>query len=228
MHRLKAFDPSLGNLLEIIPSHHAQNEYAAVFPMGEFGRELSEDNLIQWADCTLIFLSDVSRFNSDGPGNMVFNPTGSSSFVFETPILQISSAVGPSQWVSTPPSVFLVRTYTSSSLLRLECSKVTRELDITRSEAGDIPIADSKILASGPDIVVVNRSGKVYKCNTYHGGKAMYAIAATSAALSDPLSILGRLEPTKRATTITFGSLVSPDAAMNVFLRHVKLSSILT
>ena len=134
----------------------------------------------------LIFLLDISRFGSDRSGNMVLNFTGSPSFVFETPILQITSAVRPSQWISTPSSSLLIRTHTSSSLLRLECSKVTRELDITRSETGGIPIADSKILASGPDIVAVNRSGMVYKCNTYHGGKAMYVMAATSITMSHP------------------------------------------
>lgn len=43
MRRLKTFNPFLGNLLEIVPSHQDQNEYAIVFPMGELGRELSED-----------------------------------------------------------------------------------------------------------------------------------------------------------------------------------------
>ena len=113
---------------------------------------------------------------------MVFNPAGSPSFAFETPILQISSAVVSSEWTATPFSTLLVRTHSSSSLLRLERSKVTKELDITRSETGDIPIVDSRILASGPDIVVVNRGGKVYKCNAYHGGKAMYVMATTSLA----------------------------------------------
>lgn len=124
----------------------------------------------------LILLSDISYLRSDRSGNMVFNPTGSPSFTFETPILQISSAVGPSKWIATPSSVLLIRTHTSSSLLRLERSKVTRELDITRSETGGIPIVDSRILASGPDIVVVNRSGKVYKCTAYQGSKAMYVL----------------------------------------------------
>lgn len=131
----------------------------------------------------LTLLPDISRFSLDGWGNMVFNPTGSPSFAFETPVLQISSAVGPSRWIVTPFNTLLVRTYTSSSLLRLERSKVTRELDITRSEAGGVPIVDSRILAGGPDIVVVNRNGMVYKCNTYHGGKAMYVTTTASNAL---------------------------------------------
>lgn len=46
MRRLQAFDPFLGNLLEIIPSHHTQNESTVVFPMGELGRELSKNNCI--------------------------------------------------------------------------------------------------------------------------------------------------------------------------------------
>lgn len=131
----------------------------------------------------LTLLPDISRFSLDGWGNMVFNPTGSPSFAFETPVLQISSAVGPSRWIVTPFNTLLVRTYTSSSLLRLERSKVTRELDITRSEAGGVPIVDSRILAGGPDIVVVNRNGMVYKCNTYHGSKAMYVTTTASNAL---------------------------------------------
>lgn len=160
---------------------------------------------------------------------MVFNPTGSPSFAFETPILQISSAVGPSEWIATPSNALLIRTHTASSLLRLERSKVMREFDITRSETGGTPIVDSRILASGPDIVAVNRSGKVYKCNTYHGGKAMYVMATASIAMPDHLFELGSwLEPTKAAMTTTFGSSVSPDGMMNVFLRPVKPSSILT
>lgn len=111
---------------------------------------------------------------------MVFNPAGSPSFVFETPIMQISSGVRPSEWIAAPSSALLIRTHTSSSLFRLERSKVTRELDITRSDTAGIPIVDSRILASGPDIVVVNRSGKVFKCNTYHGDKAMYVTATIS------------------------------------------------
>ena len=125
-----------------------------------------------------MFPLDISRLSSDKSGNMVFIPTRSPSFVFETPILQISSTVQPPQWISAPSSALLVRTHTSSSLLRVESSKVTQELDITRSETGDIPISDSRILASG-DIVVVNRSGEVYKCNTYHGGKAMYTVLSS-------------------------------------------------
>ncbi|KAF8557295.1 hypothetical protein OG21DRAFT_1601750 [Imleria badia] len=161
MHLLKAFDPFLGNLLEATPCHHTQNESTVVFPMGELGRELN-----------------ISRFSSDRSGNMVFNPAGSPSFAFETPILQISSAVQPFEWIATPFSSLLIRTHTSSSLLRLKGSKVTREVDITRSETGGIPIVDSRILASGPDIVVVNRSGNVYKCNTYQGGKAMQRVGS--------------------------------------------------
>lgn len=139
------------------------------------------------SDYILMFLSDISRFSSDGSGSMVLNPAGSPSCAFETPILQISSAVRPSEWIATPFSSLLIRTYTSSSLLRLERSKVTREVDITRSETGDIPIVDSRILASGSDIVLVNRSGNVYKCNTYHGDKATYVMAATSIAMSNRL-----------------------------------------
>ncbi|KAF8447531.1 hypothetical protein L210DRAFT_3472417 [Boletus edulis BED1] len=172
--RLNAFDPLLGNLLEIIPSHHTQSESIVVFPMGELGRELN-----------------ISRFCSDGSGNMVFNPAGSPSFAFETPILQIASAVKPSEWIATPFSALLIRTHTSSSLLRLEGSRVTRVLDIARSETGGIPIVDSRILASGPDIVVVNRSGKVYKCNTYHGGKAMQLVGTHESNNDDRFWQLG-------------------------------------
>lgn len=88
---------------------------------------------------------------------------------------------------------------------------------------------DSRILASGPDIVVVNRSGKVYKCNTYHGGKAMYVMATASIAMPNHLFELGSwLEHTKATMTTTFGNSVSPNGMMDVSLRPVKLSSILT
>ncbi|KAG8217857.1 hypothetical protein J3R82DRAFT_6023 [Butyriboletus roseoflavus] len=174
MRRLNVFDPFLGNLLEIVPSHHTQNESTVVFPMGELGRELN-----------------ISCFRSDRSGNMVFNPAGSPSFAFETPILQISSAIGPPEWIATPSSALLIRTHTASSLLRLEHSTFTRELDITRSETGGIPIVDSRILASGPDIVVVNRSGKVYKCTTYHGSKAMQLIGAHEVSNDDRFWQLG-------------------------------------
>lgn len=46
MRRWKAFDPFLGNMLEIISSHHIQNESVVVFPMGELGRELSENSSV--------------------------------------------------------------------------------------------------------------------------------------------------------------------------------------
>lgn len=42
--RLRAFDPFLGNLLEITPCHHTQSEFTVVFPMGELGQQLSENN----------------------------------------------------------------------------------------------------------------------------------------------------------------------------------------
>lgn len=57
IRRLKAFNPFLGNLLEIIPSHHTQNESTIVFPMGELSRDLSENNLIIYVGlCTHISL----------------------------------------------------------------------------------------------------------------------------------------------------------------------------
>ncbi|KAH0827044.1 hypothetical protein J3R83DRAFT_4727 [Lanmaoa asiatica] len=189
MRRLKTFDPFLGNLLEIIPSHHTQNDSTVVFPMGELGSELSEDDHILHVGYSV--LPDISHFSSDRLGNMVFNPAGSPSFTFETPILQISSAAGPSEWIATPSSTLLIRTHTSSSLLHVEHSKVTRELDITRSETRGIPIVDSRILASGPDIVVVDRSGKVYKCTTYPGGRTMQLIAAHEVSNDDQFWQLG-------------------------------------
>ncbi|KAG9318829.1 hypothetical protein JVU11DRAFT_933 [Chiua virens] len=174
VRRSNEFDPFIGSLLEIVPSHLAQDEYTVVFPMGDLGRELN-----------------ISRLNSSKSGSVVFNPAGSSSFAFETPILQISSAVGPPHWISTPYSTLLIRTHTSASLFRLAHSKVTGELDITRTETGDIPIVDCRILASGPDIIVVNRSGRVYKCNTYRGSKAMQLICAREVSDDDHFFQLG-------------------------------------
>ncbi|KAF9218216.1 hypothetical protein BS17DRAFT_791905, partial [Gyrodon lividus] len=161
---LEAFDSFLGNLLDISPSHYVQDGYTAAYPMGELNRELN-----------------ISQFGPDTSRNILFKPSGVSSFTFETPILQILSAFAPSQWISTPSSTLVVRTYTSASLLRVVTQReglpeVTRELDITRSDTGDVPVMDSRILAGGPDIVVVNRNGVVYKCNVYRGGKAMQLI----------------------------------------------------
>lgn len=48
MRRLEAFDPLLGNLLEIMSSHQFQNEYTVTFPMGELGQELSENDHIHY------------------------------------------------------------------------------------------------------------------------------------------------------------------------------------
>ncbi|KAF9246160.1 hypothetical protein BU15DRAFT_84962 [Melanogaster broomeanus] len=172
---LEAFNPYLGNLLDISPSHHIEDGYTAAYPMGELNRELSPD----------------------GSGNVLFEPSGVSAFTFETPILQISSALAPSQWIATPSTTLVVRTYTSASLLRVSTrrgglhSQVTRELDITRSDTGDVPIVDSRILAAGPDMVVVNRNGTVYKCNAYHGGKAMQLIGGYRSDIDDHFWQLG-------------------------------------
>lgn len=182
MYCSTAFDPFLGNRLATMSSHHTRNESIVVFPMGEFGRELSKGNHDPCVNLFTHILSDISRLGFDGSRNMVFTPSGSPSFAFETPILQISSAVEPSEWIATPYRTCLIRTHSSSSLCRLEGSKVTKELDITRSEAGDASTVDSRILASGPGIVIVNRNGEIYKCNTYNGGKAMYVAVSTSMA----------------------------------------------
>ncbi|KIJ69031.1 hypothetical protein HYDPIDRAFT_184954 [Hydnomerulius pinastri MD-312] len=162
---LEAFDPFSGNLLGVLPSHHTQDGYIAAFPMGEPGRELN-----------------LSPLDPSGSENIIFNPSGVPSFTFETPIQQISSAVTPSQWTVNPFSFLMARTYTSASLLQVVAQKgessfkVTRELDITKSDTGDVPILDARILAAGPDIIAVNRDGGVYRCNTYQGGKAMQLI----------------------------------------------------
>ncbi|KIJ16780.1 hypothetical protein PAXINDRAFT_98585 [Paxillus involutus ATCC 200175] len=177
---LEALDPFLGNLLEILPSHHIQDGYAAAYPMGELNRELN-----------------ISLFGLDTSRNTLFKPSGVSSFTFETPILQVSSALPPSPWITTPSSTLVVRTYTSASLLRVVTqqegprSKVTRELDITRSDTGNVPIMDSRILAAGPDMVVVNRNGTVYKCSAYRGGKAMQLIGCHTPVSDDKFWQLG-------------------------------------
>ncbi|KIK98708.1 hypothetical protein PAXRUDRAFT_823553 [Paxillus rubicundulus Ve08.2h10] len=177
---LEALDPFLGNLLEILPSHRNQDGYTAAYPMGELNRELN-----------------ISQFCPDASRNMLFKPSGASSFTFETPILQISSGFASSPWVATPSSTLVVRTYTSASLLRVVTrqeglrSKVTRELDITRSDIGNAPIMDSRILAAGPDMVVVDRNGTVYKCNAYRGGKAMQLIGCHTPASDDNFWQLG-------------------------------------
>lgn len=126
----------------------------------------------------LKFCVDVSSLIPNSSGNFVFKASGVPLFTFETPILQLSSSRSSREHPQLSNTA-LVRTYASVSLMTISPpmdgiqSKITRDIDITRSDAGDIPIMDSRILGAGPDIVVVNRIGHVYKCNVYATGKAM-------------------------------------------------------
>ncbi|KAH7889406.1 hypothetical protein F5I97DRAFT_1801300 [Phlebopus sp. FC_14] len=170
--KLETFDPFLGNLLEVLPSHFPQDGYNIVFPMGESNKELN-----------------ISPLVPDASGHFIFKPSATPSFTLETPILQLSSPVAPCGSITSPSVAFVVRSYTSTSLVHIVTSEgeshptVTKAIDITRTDTGDMPVLDSRILAAGPDILLVNRVGHVYKCSTGQGGKAMYSIWKTT---SDP------------------------------------------
>ncbi|KAL4077135.1 hypothetical protein V8B97DRAFT_1939889 [Scleroderma yunnanense] len=160
-------EPSLGNLLELSPLHHTENAYNVLFPMGDLNNELNVSSLVPSTS-----------------GKTIFKASGVASFTFDTPILQLSS----SALSSHDPNTALVRTYTSVSLIRISPEvdgphkEITRDIDLTRSHTGDIPIVDSRILGAGPDIVTVNRIGHVYKCNVYAAGKAMQMIEGSRAS----------------------------------------------
>ncbi|KAI6028664.1 hypothetical protein F5J12DRAFT_903607 [Pisolithus orientalis] len=153
-------DPLMGNLLELLPFRHSNDGYDVLFPMGSLGRELN-----------------VSSLSPSPSGGFIFRASGIPSFIFETPILHLSGSTSSSKSVPLPYTIALARTYTSISLIKLSSSEdtslqVTRDIELTRSDTGDIPIVDSRILGAGPDIISVNRLGHVYKSNVYTAGKA--------------------------------------------------------
>ncbi|KAI6045703.1 hypothetical protein EDC04DRAFT_2558982 [Pisolithus marmoratus] len=162
-------DPLMGNLLELLPSHHSRDVYDVLFPMGPLGKNLN-----------------VSSLSPSSSGGFIFKASGAPSFTFETPILQLSSSIPSPQSDPSPYTIAVARTYTSVSLIKLSsakdisCSQVTSDIQLTRSYAGDIPIVDSRILGTGLDIISVNRLGHVYKSNIYAAGKATRAAVGDS------------------------------------------------
>lgn len=166
-------DPLMGNLLELLPFRHSNDGYDVLFPMGSLGRELN-----------------VSSLSPSPSGGFIFRASGIPSFIFETPILHLSGSTPSSKSVPLPYTIALARTYTSISLIKLSSSEdtslqVTRDIELTRSDTGDIPIVDSRILGAGPDIISVNRLGHVYKSNVYTAGKATQAIEGSRTATED-------------------------------------------
>ncbi|KAI6005689.1 hypothetical protein EDD15DRAFT_2213172 [Pisolithus albus] len=164
-------DSSTGNLLELLPSRHSRNVYDVLFPMGPLGRELN-----------------VSSLSPSPLGGFIFRAAGSPSFTFETPILQLSGSIPSPQM---PYNIALSRTYTSVSLIKLSTStddpysQVTRDIELTRSDTGDIPIVDSRILPARPDIISVNRLGHVYKSDVYAADNATQIIESSRSAVGD-------------------------------------------
>lgn len=90
-----------------------------------------------------------------------------------------------------PYNIALARTYTSVSLIKLSTStddpysQVTRDIELTRSDTGDVPIVDSRILQARPDIISVNRLGHVYKSDVYAAGNATQMIEGSRSAVGD-------------------------------------------
>ncbi|KAI6118836.1 hypothetical protein EV401DRAFT_1862589 [Pisolithus croceorrhizus] len=159
-------DSSTGNLLELLPSHPSSNVYDLLFPMGPLGRELN-----------------VLSLSPSPLGGFTFRASGVPSFTFDTPILQLSGSTSSLRSDRLPYNIALARTYTSVSLIKLSTStddshlQVTRDIEFTRADTGDIPIADSRILEAGPHIILANRVGHVFKSDICAAGNATCVIS---------------------------------------------------
>ncbi|KAJ7283465.1 hypothetical protein C8J57DRAFT_1292640 [Mycena rebaudengoi] len=163
MRNFEAFDPYVGNQLEIVACYGAPTEQSAflAFPIGELSRDLNISPLL---------------FSKEG--RTVLKPTAQAIYTFDTPIQQISASK-PNNENRKHASHLAVRTFGATSLLEFKTtgpasnpiSHLNEVGTIMSSDTGGRQLVDIKIDVS-LDVVMVNDRGSVYKTDITTGPKS--------------------------------------------------------
>lgn len=144
--------------------------------MGETGCDLSKLFYILSDHFLTVAIKDISPISYSVDGGVTFAPTAKTPITFDTPIEQLASV--PHR-PGRPVSSLVVRTMTSTTLLHIDETRGTTQLEkfgiILSSDLGNQRTVDvhPQLTSSNATALLATDGGSVYKCTFAEGSKFM-------------------------------------------------------